>query len=49
MSKWFLSFVLILAAFFVLTGVTHLETTKPAVILFWMAVGGLCAYKLFRK
>lgn len=49
MSRIFLWFGLVLAVLMLLMGLTHLDTAKPYVIVFWLVIGIGAAYKLFGK
>jgi hypothetical protein len=48
MSKLFLGLALAFSIFMLLVGLTS-SSTKPAVLLFWLLIGGCSAYKLFSR
>lgn len=47
MTKAFLWFLLVGAVFFLVLGMTHMETTKPAVLVFWGVIAAVAAFRLF--
>ena len=49
MSRGFLWFVLVFSALMLILGLTNLATAKLLVIVFWLLVGGIAAYRLFGK
>ena len=49
MSKVFCVIMLLFSALAVIRGLETLGSSNPAVLLFWLLVGGACVYKLFKK
>ena len=49
MSKAFCVVALLFAVLTVIRGLETLGSTNPLVLIFWLLVGALCAYKLFKK
>jgi uncharacterized membrane protein len=49
MSRAFGWFLLALSIIMLVIGLTHLSTTKPFVIVFWLVVGAAAVYLLFFK
>ncbi len=47
MTKAFMWFLVVASVFFLAMGITHLDTTKPAVLVFWALVGVVALVKLF--
>ncbi|HEX8129123.1 MAG TPA: hypothetical protein VF527_08490 [Pyrinomonadaceae bacterium] len=49
MSKAFLALALLFSAFMLFVGLAGSTPSKPAVLLFWLLVGSVSAYKLFKS
>lgn len=49
MSKVFCVIMLLISVLAVIRGLETLGSANPAVIIFWLLVGGACAYKMFKR